>query len=205
MKRCVIFGAAPVVDPQPLGRYLRDDDWFVAADGGNRLAQALGILPALTVADHDSSDSAESCGECVELPIEKDVTDTRAAMDIAYERGYRDFLLLGCMGGRMDHTVANLLSARQMTEKGCSVVLADEKNAVTVLLPSEYPLPQDSAFSVFSMTDCTEGLTMRGVQYPLEGFSLRADDPLCVSNHVIAAGATLSFENGVLLLMFSED
>ncbi len=204
MNRCVIFGAAPTENAACLQKYLRKDDFFVAADGGGRLAAILGVTPMLTVADHDSSPATEDVGECVVLPVVKDVTDTRAAMDIAFERGYRDFLLLGCLGGRMDHTVANLLSARQLTEKGARITIADAKNELTVLLPGKYPLKADN-FSVFAMTEKVTGLTLSGVQYPLESFTLTSDDPLCVSNRVMASDAYLCFDSGALLLVFAKD
>ena len=34
MSRCVILSAGPVEDPEALRPLLRDDDWFIAADGG---------------------------------------------------------------------------------------------------------------------------------------------------------------------------
>lgn len=204
MKRCVVFGAAPTENIAALHRYLQEDDFFIAADGGGKLAARLGVTPMLTVADHDSSFPSEDRGACVRLSVEKDVTDTRAAMDIAFQKGYREFLLLGCLGGRMDHTVANLLSARQLTEQGAQVTLADAKNEMTVLLPGKYPL-KAGGFSVFAMTEKVTGLSLSGVQYPLAGFTLTADDPLCVSNRAVAADASLRFENGVLLLIYAED
>ena len=205
MKRCVICGAAPFCDVQKLKALLKENDVVVAADGGCRLAQALGVIPAVTVADFDSSEKTPVItGECVQLPIKKDVTDTYAAMDLMFSRGYREFLLLGCLGGRFDHSVAALLAARQMTERGCKVTLADENNELTVLLPDTYALPCGS-FSVFAMSEMVEGLTLCGVQYPLQNFTLESKNPLCVSNVAIQDTATVSFENGVLLLCRSKD
>lgn len=203
MKRCVICGAAPFTETAYLKTLLSADDTVVVADGGARLAAALNLTPALTVADFDSSDSRPQTGECVQLPVEKDVTDTHAAMELLFSRGYREFLLLGCLGGRLDHTVAALLAARLMTEKGCSVTLADEQNTATVLLPGTYPISGD--FSVFAMTETVNNLTLKGVKYPLDGFALQSNNPLCVSNTVTDKTATLSFTGGVLLLVFSKD
>lgn len=204
MKRCVICGAAPFDEIQSLQGLLTADDVIVAADGGDRLAAALGVTPALTVADFDSSAPRETAGECVRLPVEKDVTDTHAAMELLFSRGYREFLLLGCLGGRMDHTVAALLAARLMTEKGCKVTLADDNNILTVLLPARCAL-QTGGFSVFAMSETVEGLTLSGVQYPLENFVLESKNPLCVSNCAVEKDAFLSFETGVLLLCVSKD
>ena len=95
MGRCVILSAAPVRDPMALAGYLLPDDYIVAADGGWQLALQMGVKPMLLVADFDSLGvpSLPEDVECVSLPVEKDVTDTAEAMRLAYERGYRDFLL----------------------------------------------------------------------------------------------------------------
>ena len=205
MERCVIIGAAPFGDAAALRPLLRGGDFFAVADGGIRLANALQITPQLIVSDCDSA--AAPAEQFVHLPVEKDMTDSRAAMDLAFSRGYREFLLLGCLGGRLDHTIANLLSARQMTEKGCHVELADEKHRITVLLPGKYPLTKqkDTQVSLFAMSERVKGITLHGMKYPLSDYCLLADDPLCVSNEVTAADATLSFDTGVLLLIFSKD
>lgn len=206
MKRCVIFGAAPVENVAFLQSFLRHDDWFVAADGGGDLAEQCGITPHLQVADYDSS-APVSDVKSVRLPVEKDVTDTCAAMEIAFDKGYREFLLLGCTGGRMDHTVANVLCMRRFAEKGCTVQMIDHRNKITVLLPGTYSLTDEfsTGFSVFSLSEKTEELRLFGVQYPLDGYTLRADDSLCVSNRVTHTNAGISFSSGVVLLIFSKD
>ena len=80
MSRCVILSAGPVEDPEALRPLLRDDDWFIAADGGMRLAERLGVTPGLIVADFDSGEAPrETRAEVLRLPAEKDWTDTMAA------------------------------------------------------------------------------------------------------------------------------
>lgn len=206
VKRCVIFGAAPVENVVFLQGVFRNDDWFIVADGGVDLAEKCGVTPHLLVADYDSSTPVSDV-ESIRLPVEKDVTDTCAAMEIAFEKGYRDFLLVGCTGGRMDHTIANLLCMRRFTEKGCAVQMIDSHNKMTVLLPGTYSLSDDfsAGFSVFSLSEKSENLCLFGVQYPLHGYTLQADDSLCVSNRVISENAGISFDSGVVVLIFSKD
>ncbi len=205
MKRCVLLGAAPTPDAECLKKYIQPDDFIVAADGGIRLANRLGICPHLTVADHDSSAPVSGI-ETISLPVEKDITDTAAAMELAFDRGYRDFTLLGCLGGRLDHTLACLISVRRFSERGCRVILADAKHELSVLLPGRYPLPKSTRhLSFFGMGEAVKGLTLTGVKYPLNQYILKNDDPLCVSNRVVEEDAAVSFDSGVLLQIFSED
>jgi hypothetical protein len=96
------------------------------------------------------------------------------------------------------------IAAGTLTEAGARVVLADDQNELTVLLPGEYRL-QPQGFSVFSMTETVNNLTLSGVQYPLSSFLLTADNPLCVSNRALDDNATLSFTGGILLLIYAKD
>ena len=102
--RCVILSAGPFSDPKMLAGYLLPDDYIIAADGGWRLAQQMGVVPAMLVADFDSLGmfAVPDGVEVISLPVEKDVTDTAEALRLGYEAGYRSFLLLGCTGGRLD-------------------------------------------------------------------------------------------------------
>ena len=204
MKRCVIFGAAPVQDVECLREYLLPDAYSIAADGGIELARTLGVKPDLIVADCDSAPRPLDTGNSVLLPKQKDDTDTFVAMHTAFQKGFCDFLLLGCLGGRMDHTVANLLNARRLVEMGAQVTLVDAKNEISVLTAGTYAL-RKGGFSVFSMTENVKGLCLSGVEYPLQDFTLQADNPLCVSNVAVSDAASMRFTSGVLLLIYAKD
>lgn len=209
MGRCVILSAAPVRDPMVLAGYLLPDDYIVAADGGWQLALQMGVKPMLLVADFDSLgvSSLPENVECVSLPVEKDVTDTAEAMRLAYERGYRDFLLLGCTGGRLDHQQAALTIAADYVRRGCDVMLADEQNEVHVLAPGSYVYPAcpDEKVSLFAFAEKVTGLFIEGLKYTVSDYELSPYDPLCVSNEWVGEDACLSFKRGLLLLYFSKD
>ena len=209
MGRCVILSAGPVRDPLMLSGYLLPDDSIVAADGGWQLALQMGILPVMLVADFDSSDVPllPDGVECVTLPTEKDVTDTAEAMRIAYERGYRSFLLLGCTGGRLDHQQAALTVAADYVRRGCEVVLADEHNEVHLLTPGSYVYPAcpDEKISLFAFGGDVTGLFLDGLKYTVSDYTLSPYDPLCVSNEWVGEDACISFKEGLLMLYFSKD
>ena len=211
MNRCVIVGAAPVANPACLRTYLREDDWFVAADGGQNTMQAMGITPALVVADFDSSgcpQEKDAAVEVVHLPVCKDETDTLAAAMIAFERGYRCFLLLGCLGGRLDHTMANIQVMAALTAKGCHVVLADEHNEVTLWEPGEYRLDfrPHAGFSLLAYDSVVTGVSIRQAAYTMENGCLTSDYPLGISNEFLPElPAEISFKTGRLLVFSSKD
>ena len=209
MGRCVILSAAPTRDPLALAGYLLPDDYIVAADGGWQLAQQMGVRTAMLVADFDSLSMpiAMENVELASLPMEKDITDTAEAMRLAYEKGYRSFLLLGCTGGRLDHQQAALAVAADYARQGCDVVLADEKNEIHLLVPGNYVYPAcpDEKISLFAFGEDVTGLFVDGLKYTVSDYTLSPYDALCVSNEWVGEDACLSFKSGLLMLYFSKD
>lgn len=65
---------------------------------------------------------------------------------LALERGYRDFLLLGCTGGRLDHMMGNLAVLLYIRRRGGSALLADENNRARLLAPGTIPCRWRRAF-----------------------------------------------------------
>ena len=207
--RCVILAAGKVETPELLRPLLRRDDWIVAADGGMRLAAALRVRPSLLVADFDSLDESsvpEGTAVC-RLPVRKDSTDTLAAAVEGLHRGYRDFLLLGGTGGRLDHTLANLCVLLYLKKQGASAVLADERNRVEIWLPGSHRVEPVAGykFSLIPFGGEVEGLTMINAAYPLQDARLTPDDPLGVSNEFTEVPVEISFSRGNLLFFLSKD
>lgn len=209
-RRCVICAAGPVTDMECLRKLLHEEDDVIAADGGLRLAEALGRKPKLIVADFDSMPRmmAEQNGAPVaSLPVKKDDTDTLAAVKIALARGYRNILLMGATGGRLDHTMANIAVLLYIVNHGAKAVLADEKNRLEMVLPGHYVVdPADNTqFSLLPYGGCVSGLNVKHAEYPLENATLFSDIPLGVSNEFQGCPVEISFKQGILMIFLSKD
>lgn len=103
---CFIIGAGSFYG---LPVSVQRTDMVIAADGGWYTCRENGITPTLLVADFDSLDAAPAFDHILRLPVEKDDTDMIRAVKEGFDRGEREFHLLGGMGGhRTDHTVANM-------------------------------------------------------------------------------------------------
>ncbi len=209
MSRCVILSAGPVTDPAALAALLCPDDYIMAADGGWQLAEKLGVHPAAVVADFDSLPVDDLPAEVavIHLPVQKDVTDTAAAVDYAYEAGWRDFLLLGCTGGRLDHQHAALLTLVDLVRRGAKATMADEHNHITAAIASPVIVPPMPGWSLslFAFDTPVSGLTLRGMAYPLSDYTLQPADPLCVSNACEDGVGEITFRTGTLLIYRSKD
>lgn len=92
-----------------------------------------GLRPDYLIGDWDSGGAPEGDVPCITLPVEKDMTDLQAAVDQALELDYRELLLCGCTGGRLDHTASNLVLLEWIADHGGRALLVDADNEVRLL------------------------------------------------------------------------
>ena len=207
MTRCVVVGASSFADAEYLKTYLRDTDHIVAADGGLHLLREMKVLPHEIIGDFDSASVPSDCNVAVtQLPIHKDDTDVFAAVKAALACGYRDFLLLGCLGGRLDHTVSNLFLLRYLLENGAHGMLVDEHHEVRLLTKGTHRIPcrRDCYFSLLPYGGNACGVSICDAEYPLENATLDTVFPLGVSNGFIGTDVTVTVNSGYLLCILAK-
>lgn len=202
MKRCVIIGGADIGRAEELRGYLREDDYMIYCDCGLRHVSALGREPDLIVGDFDSYDNPHTRTETIVLPHEKDDTDTFFAAKEALSRGFREFLLLGAVGARIDHTLGNLALAQMLSEAGAKALLVDDYSEMEIVskeaaVPETFPY-----FSLLPLGGTAKGVTVTNAKFPLCGAVLEPDSSLGVSNEVLPGKtAQIRLESGRLLLV----
>jgi thiamine pyrophosphokinase len=207
--RAVIFVNGTILDYTQLARWLRPDDYLIAADGGARHCAALGILPAVLVGDLDSITPEllaeyEQAGVAIERhPPRKDETDLELAVRRAVADGATEILLLGALGGRLDQTLANLLlPARQ--EWTVPILLADGRQLARVVRGGESVTirgAEGDTVSVVPMSAEVTGITYTGLGYPLVDATLRLGSTQGVSNRMAGESATIRIASGILLVV----
>ena len=205
MSRCVIISACPV-SPE-LARLLRPDDFIIACDAGYRNCGVLRCRPDIIVGDFDTAPCPETGDDIVVLPHVKDDTDTEYAAKLAAEKGFKEVLLLGGLGGkRVEHTLANLCTGLGLEKRGVRATLQDERSRITYVLPGEtrrYPKEDYFFFSAFPLEGRAEGVCESGSFYELTDAVLTAPYPLGVSNEY-AAGSdciTIGTREGALVVV----
>lgn len=185
--------------------------YVAAADGGAAIALAAGRRPDLLIGDFDSL-AAEALAACREagceiltLPAAKDLTDGEFLLQTLYERGWRRFLVLGALGGRVDQMLANIACAEKLARAGAEVLLAHD-DAVLCLLYAE-STPQEltlhgfagKTLSLLSISEVCDKVELAGFEYPLNG-RLARRQTLGISNVVRAEAAALRLTGGSLLV-----
>ena len=216
MKRCIIAGGAEIRDYERMKEYLRADDFIIYCDSGLRHMEGLGRQPSLIIGDFDSAERPDIDVETIVLPVAKDDTDTMHAVKVGIDRGFTDFLLLGVIGGRADHSLVNLYALFYLDSHGCRGMIADDYSEMEVIsahpemingrtvtvrgrasVEDRYPF-----FSLINMTGTARGITIRNAKFPLENAEITSDYQYATSNEVLAGKtAEIIVGEGRLLLI----
>ena len=199
-RRCVIFTARCEGDPGA-AYDPRPDDFVLCADGGWRVAGAVGARPDIVMGDFDSSDVPP--GVPVErFPVEKDDTDTLLCMKKGLALGFDDFLIVGGFGGRLDHTLANLQSMNYAASLGARAEMCDGRHWATVIRGGSVAVKRrPGKLSVFALDTACCGVSIRGAKYDAEDVVLTSAFPLGMGNDFAADVAEISVRSGALLVM----
>ena len=203
MNTCIIVAAMATSCPFQKG----EGDLLIAADAGYRNLAAAGLVPDLLVGDFDSLGEAPEVPCPVERhPVRKDDTDTLLAVKLGLKRGYREFHIYGGLGGRLDHTLANVQTLAYLAARGCLGFLAGERETLCLLREGALEFadpPRGATFSAFAYGGPAQGVTLRGLEYGLEGGTLTPEFPLGVSNAFAGGPASVQVETGALLLAWA--
>lgn len=179
-------------------------DSIIAVDGGYAHLKALGCVPTVAIGDFDSLGYVPSDVQCETHPSHKDASDLELALCRAQAEGAQIVYVYGALGGRIDHTIANIQLLAHFAEAGM-VVSAVSPDAVLryVVGPNVYELPpfDGGTVSVFSLTSESRGVTERGLEYPLDEATLTNRTTLGLSNEFTGQHASISVEEGTLLVI----
>ncbi len=203
MGKAVIFCAGELAE---LIRPIGHGDYIIAADGGLRHTQALGLVPNAILGDFDSLGYIPQASQV--FPVEKDDTDAMLAVRHALSMGCRELILYGGLDGeRLDHTIANFQTLQFAADHGATAYLVGEKYLVTVLKNEKIAFAPTATgiLSLFCLGTDAEGVTIQGLQYPMENGRFCSGFPLGVSNHFIGKPCEISVKNGSLLAMWDQE
>ena len=202
MKKCVIFCAGAfdsLIEP------IAPDDCIIAADGGLRHVEKLGLQASVILGDFDSLGFAPNKADV--FPVKKDDTDAMLAVRRGLELGYDSFILYGGMDGkRLDHTVANFQTLQFLTDRGARGYLAGIDYTATVISKEalHFSAQAEGIISLFCLGADATGITLEGLQYPMTDGTMTCGFPLGVSNHFLGQTATVTVKNGSILAIWDK-
>lgn len=189
------------------------DSFCIAADGGLDLIQELGIAPDLIIGDMDSLQSGSILARFAgskavaikRLPAEKDDTDMLAAIREGLKIGCDYFELYGALGGRIDHTLANIQCLQFLLNNGARGVLYGTGQRIELVRNSRICFSKDMyrkdrRLSIFALGKDACGVTEQGLKYTLDNVVVRTDFPIGVSNEFMDCESFIEVKDGTLLV-----
>jgi thiamine pyrophosphokinase len=207
--RAIVVANGYIEDDESYVDFVRDDDLIITADGGTEVALELGLEPSVVVGDLDSlpddlrAELEQRKVKFVTHPAEKDETDTELAIRYALQAGASEIVLLGAVGDRLDHTLANVLllgmpelervpttllaggTQLWLLRGGAQLEFEGQAGDIVTLLP----LGRDAA-----------GVTTVGLQWALDNATLCFGPARGVSNVMTNPSVSVKLSDGMLLV-----
>jgi thiamine pyrophosphokinase len=179
--------------------------FIIAADAGYNTLMQSGITPNLAVGDFDSLEAVPDFKNVIKVPKEKDGTDMSLAVKQGMSLGYNLFIIDGGLGGRLDHTLANLQLLKEINLKKSHGILLGKDIGITAITNESVGLTSDNrgVLSVFSFGNKAEGVTLEGLKYPLDNYKMTDNYPIGVSNEFTDKQASITVKSGSLIITWT--
>jgi len=208
----IIICNGSIKDYEYYSKYFDSCECVICADGGAHHARKFGIVPDLLIGDFDSIQTDDlqyfkDLGvEILEYPKEKDMTDTELAVDIAISKGYDEIVFIGALGARVDHSISNIFMLKSILDKGARGLIVDENNKITLIKRSVRMHKEgDCKLSLLPLSQKVEGVTTKGLRYPLVNETIHIGSSLGVSNEFVSDTAEVVITTGHLLVIMARD
>ncbi|WP_326909262.1 thiamine diphosphokinase [Sedimentibacter sp. MB31-C6] len=187
---------------------------IICADGGLSKAEILGLVPDIIIGDFDSVNYSilkkyeDMNVEIIKYPAEKDYTDMELAIDLAVNKGYKDMIILGATGTRLDHTMANMLLLEKYYKQGIKIKIIDNNNIIQIIsddtkLTLQYK--KNYFISIVPITEEINDLTLKGFKYPLNKVNVKRGSTLCISNEINVKVSEVTLRSGTAFLIVAND
>ena len=209
---CIIVASGNLLFTPRIERLLKEADLIVAADGGATHLKQMDIAPHVIIGDMDSIHPDTRCffekkgTPIIPHPSRKNQTDTDLCIEFAVKKGATTVTMIGVTGHRLDHTLANIFLLRRLCTLGVESRIIDANNEI-YLVTDHLKLKgrKGDLLSVLPVSDEVTGLTLTGLEYPLEDAAISMGSSLGISNYFKETWVTISVLTGVLLVTKSRD
>jgi len=207
-KRAVILSSGEIGVLNFYKKIIRRNDKIICADGGLRFAKKLGLKPDVLIGDFDSLKKSELSGlnktktKILSFPKEKDKTDTQLAVEYAISSGVGEIIMLGSLGGRIDHLLSNIHLLRLGVKKSITIKILDEFNEIRIIDKAlNFRTRKGETLSLLPLTEKVKGIYTEGLKYPLKNGTMVLGNPYGVSNETISSKVKIKIRSGLLLLI----
>lgn len=184
---------------------LNDFDFLIGVDRGAFIAYQNNIYVNLAIGDFDSITEGElklisEKSKVIRLNPIKDLTDTAEALKYAFKLSNDVTMLGGIEGKRIEHFIANLCLFKEYP-----LLKIENENSLIFCINGPTRLPIKYKFASFFALNTIKCLCLKGFKYELTNYDLDIFDPLCISNEILDCDNLVSFKEGLLLIILSNN
>lgn len=186
-------------------------DNIIAADRGLEILDACKITPNYIIGDFDSVDlklvNKYPNSKIIKLNPEKDFTDTHMAIKLAIEIKSTEIIILGAIGTRIDHTIANINVLKECLQKGIKCQILNDNNKIFLIEEDTIIKLEDQYkyVSLIPLTTQATGVTLTGFKYFLKNATLKIGESIGISNEQLGKEAKVELKSGILICIKSKD
>ena len=209
-KKIFIISGGTIRDHRFLKERLAEasDPVIICADGASRQLLAHDIIPTVIIGDMDSTEEdilsyfKKRGSEVVRYPERKDETDTWLAMEYAFDMKPDEIIILGALGGRIDHALANIFLLVKAAEKDVKTKIVDETSELFVVADTAtIDGNVGDTVSLFPLSSFVSGINLQGFDYPLSDGVMEMGAPYGISNRLAEKQGVISVGTGYLLVV----
>lgn len=188
-------------------------DKIIVADKGLEILNKLNLIPNYIIGDFDSVDKdvlnkyTKNGIEMIKLNPEKDYTDTHMALKLAIKLKSNKIYILGALGKRMDHAIANIHILKEALDNNIQCKIIDENNEIELITEGINVLGNSKYkyISLIPLTTNVTGITLEGFKYSLDNATLEIGHSIGVSNEMVSDKAKVIIKTGILIMIKSRD
>jgi thiamine pyrophosphokinase len=210
--KAVLVCNGSIYDYNFIKKYIEQADYIISVDGGASHLKKMGIAPDILIGDFDSANSIdieyfmEQGIEAYKFPIQKDMTDSELAIEKAVEMGADELVLIGALGSRADHSLANILLLKKSLDIGVRTCIINENNKI-FMFNDTFSLKKEEGYklSLIPVSETVTGVCTKGLKYKLDDATMSLGTSWGVSNEFIDEDITVKIKEGILLVCMSKD
>lgn len=210
--KAIIVSGGKAPSKQLLLNEIKNSNLIIGADKGCEVLYNYNIFPNYILGDFDSADkdiikAMEVSGcEKNKYKKEKDFTDTEIAFNLAVEKGAKEIVLLGGTGTRYDHSLSNLGLMLKALKMSIILKIIDDNNIIfltdkSMILKGN----KGDTISFHAYCECVKNLNICGSKYDLINYDLYLGDGLTTSNEFIGNDIKITFDSGILMVLYTKD
>jgi len=204
--KAFIFANGELDNPLYFLPLIQQGDFLIAVDGGIKHLLSMNLTPNLAIGDFDSLTQDESLYiennrvQKISLNREKNETDLEIAIQTIVRMGYTDITLLGVLGGRLDHTLENLLILSKSIWKNVSFKILDHTQEIFLIRNEiKFLSGLDEIVSLIPLSVKVSGVKTDGLKYKLIDEDLFRQNARGISNYSISNQVSIKIKSGILL------